>query len=99
MGQLLTFHVCTSGRTCPKRQSCDVAEALRRAVAELGGGDRIVVVEEGCLCLCRTGPTIVVSPGGYQYGHVTAADCRELVESHLTLQQPLKRLLVGGGRC
>ncbi|MBY0552578.1 MAG: (2Fe-2S) ferredoxin domain-containing protein [Candidatus Obscuribacterales bacterium] len=93
---MLIFHVCTRGRTCPKRRSCDVAEALREAIVEFDAVAKAVVVEEACLCLCRTGPTVVFMPGNHQYGHVQPADCRELVESHVRLQQPLRRLLAVG---
>lgn len=93
---MLIFHVCTRGRTCPKRQSCEVADALRAAIVELDAVAKAVVTGEACLCLCRTGPTVIVMPGNHQYGHVQPSDCRELVDSHVRLLQPLRRLLTTG---
>jgi (2Fe-2S) ferredoxin len=93
---VIEFFVCTSGRVCPGRGGCDVAKALKDAATELGLQESVVVREEGCLSLCRTGPTVFVMPGWHQYGRVTAADCKELVSSHVILNQPVVRLLING---
>lgn len=92
----IEFFVCTRGRSCPGRGSCAIASALRNAIARAGLSDKAVVREEGCLCLCRTGPTVVVMPGNYQYGKLSVDDCLELFQSHAVLNRPLLRLLLNG---
>ena len=39
----------------------------------------------GCLDQCEKGVSVVVYPEGVWYGHVTPADCDEILEKHLMI--------------
>lgn len=54
---------CTSGK-CKFRKNIDVRALLEKALDEMGGRDRIDLVETECLISCYQGPSIMFLPGG-----------------------------------
>jgi (2Fe-2S) ferredoxin len=48
----------------------------------------------GCLDQCEAGPTVVVYPDAVWYGHVTAADVDEIIDSHILGGKPVERLII-----
>jgi len=48
----------------------------------------------GCLDQCEVGPTVVVYPDAVWYGHVTAADVDEIIDSHILGGKPVERLII-----
>ena len=54
---------CTSGK-CKFRKNIDVRALLGKALDELGGRDRIDLVETECLISCYQGPSIMFLPSG-----------------------------------
>lgn len=91
--------ICTNQRLDGSpRGCCDPAGlgtlqlAFKKELAARGLKDRMRANKAGCLDQCEVGPTVVVYPEGVWYGHVTAADVAEIVESHLLNGQPIERL-------
>lgn len=50
--------------------------------------------QSGCLDQCEHGPNVVVYADAIWYGHVTAADVGEIIESHIVGGQLVKRLIL-----
>jgi (2Fe-2S) ferredoxin len=65
------------------------AEVAARGLAKLEAR----VCTSSCLDQCDTGVTVLVEPDHFFYGHVTAADVREIVDA-LINGQPVKRLMI-----
>ncbi len=61
-------------------------------------GDRVAgnvrINTAGCLGRCEAGPVIVVYPEATWYTYVDKADVDEIIDSHLTRGQVVKRLLI-----
>lgn len=93
MPKKTTIHVCVRGKHCCKRDSEDVYKALKREIKEQGLKGELELEDEKCLGLCRTGPTVIVTPGGIQYGGVEPGDAAELVRVHSTDGEAIERLL------
>jgi len=55
---------------------------------------RVRANKAGCLDQCEVGPTVVVYPDAIWYGHVTAADVDEIIDSHILGGKPVERLLI-----
>jgi (2Fe-2S) ferredoxin len=88
--------VCISGKTCPNEGSLEVFDQLRKEVSERGLKKEIRINKAGCFDQCGNGPLLVVYPEGTWYAHVTPADCKEIVESHLVGEKVVDRLLYDG---
>lgn len=88
--------VCVSGKTCPGQGAIEVCDALRKEISERGLKKQIRINKSGCFDQCGHGPLIVVYPESVWYAHVTVADVKEIVESHLVGGQPVERLLYDG---
>lgn len=93
MPKKIKIHVCAEGKHCAKRDGEKVLKALKREVEEQGLDDVLKVKCEKCLGLCSTGPTVIVTPAGIQYGGVEQADCAELVRVTANGGEPIERLL------
>ena len=65
------------------------AEIAARGLAKLEAR----VCTSSCLDQCDTGVTVLVEPDHFFYGHVTAADVREIVDA-LINGQPVNRLVI-----
>ena len=93
--EVLIF-VCTNNRgtepgvrpSCAVGGSEDLKTALKRAVKELGAGERVRVHSSGCMEGCEIGPNILVFPDNVMYSHVSLADIPLIVERHI---RPLAR--------
>lgn len=48
----------------------------------------------GCLGRCSLGPTCVIYPQGNWYRYTDEADLKEIIESDLLNDKPVKRLLI-----
>jgi (2Fe-2S) ferredoxin len=68
--------------------------AFKQKLAALGFKNRVRANKSGCLDQCEHGPTVVVYPEQVWYGHVTAADVDEIVESHIVGGKPVERLIL-----
>lgn len=88
--------VCVTGKTCPGQGSEEVLNALRKEISERGLKKQIRINKSGCFDQCGNGPMVVVYPDEIWYAHVKPADCKEIVESHLIADKPVKRLLYDG---
>ncbi|MDZ4833881.1 MAG: (2Fe-2S) ferredoxin domain-containing protein [Candidatus Melainabacteria bacterium] len=93
MSKKIKLHVCAEGKHCSKRDGGKILKALKRAVEEQGLEDVLKVKCEGCLGLCSTGPTVIVTPAGIQYGGIEQSDCAELVRVTAAGGEPIERLL------
>jgi (2Fe-2S) ferredoxin len=93
--------VCTNKRppghpkgSCGERGCGDVLLALNDEVERLELFETVKVNSSSCLGPCRAGPTLVVYPENTWYGAVTAADVREIVQSHFIDGRPVARLVL-----
>ncbi len=93
MPKKIKIHVCAEGKKCSKRDGDKVLKAMKQQVEAQGLGDKLKVKCEGCLGLCSTGPTVIVTPAGVQYGGVSPDDCAELVRVTAAGDQPIDELL------
>ena len=94
--------VCTNSRepgsarpSCTANGQSQLHTALKDAVRSAGLGGSIRVNKAGCLDQCEHGPTVVVYPEAIWYGHVTAADVAEIVDSHILKNRAVQRLQIG----
>jgi (2Fe-2S) ferredoxin len=83
MSEKVDIHVCVFGKRCAKRGSRENLETLKRCVNELGVQDLVVIHEEDCLSLCRSGPNVFVKPAYVRYEHVCPEQCKGIVETHV----------------
>jgi bidirectional [NiFe] hydrogenase diaphorase subunit len=70
---------CCSASGCQATGGAAVQEALKKAVADCGLGEKAQVVGVGCLGLCGRGPLVQVAPDGPLYEQVTAANAPSIV--------------------
>ena len=91
--------VCTNRRDpgnpkgcCAEKGSEAVRDAFKKELHERGLKKRMRANAAGCLDQCAHGVTCVVYPEQVWYGHVTADDVKEIVESHLVGGVPVERL-------
>ncbi len=94
MPEKTTIHVCSKGKRCSKRDGEKVLKLIKLEIKSQRVGDKVEVCAEGCMGLCSTGPTVIITPNGVQYGGVTEADTAEIVQVHATNGgKPIERLL------
>ncbi len=93
--------VCTNRRDpgnpkgcCADKGADAVVDAFKRELHERGLKGRMRANASGCLDQCARGVTCVVYPEQVWYGHVTVADVKEIVESHLIGGVPVARLVL-----
>jgi (2Fe-2S) ferredoxin len=96
-------HIFVCGNQRPAghpRGCCDAtAQALlqklfKQKLAARGLKGKVRANQSGCLDQCEHGPTVVVYPDAVWYGHVTAADVDEIIESHIVGGRPVARLVL-----
>lgn len=84
--------VCTTGKTCPTKDSEQVCANMKELVHELGLKKEIRINKAGCMGQCSEGPIVVVYPEATWYAGVTTEDVTEIVHQHLVGDQPVARL-------
>ncbi len=90
--------ICTNERKDGERKSCgescgmELVKAFKKSMKEKGLHGRMRAQRSGCLDACDYGPSIVVYPEGIYYGGVQLSDVEEIVNEHLILDKPVKRL-------
>lgn len=67
---------------------------FKSKLTQRGLHKRVRANKSGCLDQCELGPTVVVYPDAVWYGHVTAADVDEIIESHIVNNRPVERLVI-----
>jgi (2Fe-2S) ferredoxin len=83
--------------SCQARGSLDLFTALKAAIAQAGLAQEVArCVQSGCLGVCEAGPTILVEPDHFAYGHVKLEDVPAIVEG-LRTGNPVTRLIVASG--
>ncbi|MBX9668747.1 MAG: (2Fe-2S) ferredoxin domain-containing protein [Candidatus Obscuribacterales bacterium] len=98
MPEKTKIHVCSKGKRCSKRDSDKVLKLIKLELKTQQVEDKVEVCAEGCMGLCSTGPTVIVTPDGTQYGGVTEADAAEIVRVHANGAKPIDRLLASNVR-
>ncbi len=93
--------VCTNRRepgsprpSCNADGKAELHKQIKQAADAAGLKDRVRINTSGCMDQCEHGPTVVVYPDAVWYGHVTAEDVAELVQSHLVEGRPVERLVL-----
>ena len=67
---------------------------FKEKLKERGLKGRVRANQSGCLDQCEHGPNLVVYPDAIWYGHVTAADVDEIIDSHIIGGKPVARLML-----
>ncbi len=87
-------HVLVCGGTgCTSNKSMEIIHALNDEIAARGLENKVRVVMTGCFGLCAKGPIMVIYPEGTFYHSISAADVKEIVETHIIGGQAVGRLL------
>jgi (2Fe-2S) ferredoxin len=91
--------VCTNRRDpgnpkgcCAEKGAEEIREVFKKELHERGLKGRVRANSAGCLDQCAKGPAVVVYPEQVWYTVPTAADAREIIESHLVGGVPVERL-------
>lgn len=82
---------------CAARDGLTVYHRMKDLVKERGLRDEVLVTRTGCLKHCSRGTTVAVWPENHWYGFVTAEDGAEILDSALTGEGPVERLLMPPG--
>lgn len=95
--------VCTHERPddnpkgcCKQKGSEELVSIFKKEIARVGIQKEVRAQKAGCLDACEFGPSVVVYPENIWYGHVTADDIKEIVQSHLIEGKPVERLKIPG---
>ncbi|HEY3298631.1 MAG TPA: NAD(P)H-dependent oxidoreductase subunit E, partial [Armatimonadota bacterium] len=88
--------VC-AGAGCVSSGCQEVAEELKRAIAENKLEGEIKVVQTGCIGSCDLGPVIVVAPDGTFYQKLKPEDATRIVKEHLLKGRVVEDLLRENG--
>ena len=80
--------------SCAQKDSEELFVRLKRAVAERGLEDEVMVSRTGCLKNCSRGTTVVVYPENVWYADVRLEDAEALITSHIVGGHPVERLLL-----
>jgi Ferredoxin len=67
---------------------------MKAKLAERGLKGRVRANKSGCLDQCEHGPNMVVYPEAVWYGGVRKEDLDEIVDSHITGGEPVRRLMI-----
>ncbi len=86
--------VVTSVGTCGLvRGATDVAQAISKALSDLGLKDSIDVRTTGCHGFCEIEPVVVIYPERILYQQVTPADITKIISESVIKNKVIKRLL------
>lgn len=86
--------VCVSGTRCCQRSPQKVLDALQKAVARQGAGERIEVLGGGCIGMCGNGPNALVMIGRSRtpYSHLSPDDADDIIAALAAGDHPVGRL-------
>ncbi len=86
----------TKPKCCPKSQSLESWNYLKRRLTELGidsaqahGDISIFRTKANCLRVCQQGPILLVYPDGVWYRNVTPEVMEQILQSHILQNQPV----------
>lgn len=79
---------------CDPEGKAALQKLFKEKLKERGLKGRVRANQSGCLDQCEHGPNIVVYPDAVWYGHVTAADVDEIIDSHILGGKPVERLML-----
>ena len=82
---------------CKARGSVPLREYMKKRAKQLGIDD-VRINNSGCLERCELGPTMVVYPEGIWYHYESESDIDEILDSHISRGQPVKRLMLRDGQ-
>jgi bidirectional [NiFe] hydrogenase diaphorase subunit len=71
---------CCTAAGCLSSGARPIVESLRAAVSAAGAGERVAVLEVGCLRLCCEGPLVQIDPGGTFLPKVKPEEATGVVE-------------------
>lgn len=92
--------VCTNQRSGSEKLSCGEAHGLelvaefKKVLKDTNMKITARANKSGCLGICDFGPTVAIYPEGTFYVGVKKEDVKEIVESHIFLNQKVTRLLL-----
>jgi NADH:ubiquinone oxidoreductase subunit F (NADH-binding)/(2Fe-2S) ferredoxin/NAD-dependent dihydropyrimidine dehydrogenase PreA subunit len=86
------IRIC-AGTACHASGRLAVQQAIEKALASRGLGDRVKVVITGCHGFCEMGPIVVVRPEGIFYPRLSPKDVEEIVETSVVGDGVVERLL------
>jgi (2Fe-2S) ferredoxin len=92
--------ICTNERTNSPKLSCGETHGLelvaefKKLIKDLNINLKIRANRSGCLGICDFGPTVAIYPEGTFYVGVKKEDVKEIIESHILKNTPVKRLLL-----
>lgn len=93
--------VCTNQRAEGHPRGCcspsgegELHKIFKTKLAQRGIKGTVRANKSGCLDQCEVGPTVVVYPEAVWYGHVSAQDVDEIIESHIIGGRPVERLMI-----
>ena len=93
--------ICTNQResghprgSCNSDGSGELHQLFKAGVSRRGLKGKVRANKAGCLDQCEHGPNVVVYPEAVWYGHVTAGDVDEILDSHIVGGKPVERLRI-----
>lgn len=92
--------VCTNQRVNSDRPFCGeehgkkLAAAFKKEIADRNLQVEMRAQTTSCFHFCEKGPIVAVYPEAVFYGNVQLEDVKEIVESHLLNNTPVKRLQI-----
>lgn len=94
--------ICTNQKApgkacCGEEHGLQLVAAFKEELRLQNAHIEIRAQKTGCLDVCKFGPALVVYPEAVFYGHVTLADVKEIVDSHLLNDKPVERLVLAFG--
>jgi len=92
-GQVSQILVCFGG-SCLSSGAKEVRDALRQALDREGLGERVALVETGCMGPCVVGPVVLVGEDRTFYQGVKPEDAAEIVASHIRGGRKVERLML-----
>jgi (2Fe-2S) ferredoxin len=93
--------ICTNQRDAGHPRGCcspsgdgELHRLFKTKLAQRGIKTTVRANKAGCLDQCEVGPTVVVYPEAVWYGHVSAEDVVEIIDSHIVGGHPVERLII-----
>jgi (2Fe-2S) ferredoxin len=87
--------VCVKGKSCHKKDSPDLYDCLKAAIAGCRLDNYYKVKKVDCFGLCQYSPVVKVVPDGAIYGRIGAVDVVKIALRHMKKRKPIKKLAIG----